>query len=117
MNAQIELPPEPRSARSARRFLEDVVGDAQLLEIAALLVSELVTNAILHARTNIQVTVDQADGVLRVEVSDESPAMPSRRDYGDEATTGRGLGLVSALASDWGTTVNGHGKVIWFELR
>ena len=116
MATQIRLPADPRSARHARRFVTEAAADSPRLEVAALLVSELVTNAILHAGTDIRVAVDRRAGRLRVEVADESAAAVVTRRFSQEATTGRGLGLVETLADSWGTVPRGRGKVVWFEL-
>ena len=114
------LPAHPTSARRARRFVVDAVHrlhwDA-VAEIAELLVSELVSNAVLHAGTELRLRVT-ADGLcLRVEVMDASPAPALRRSYSESSTTGRGLALVEALAARWGSDpVVGDGKSVWFEL-
>lgn len=81
-----------------------------------LLVSELVTNAVLHARTGCTVRLIYDDSHLRVEVGDGNPAAPSRRRYSEQSGTGRGLALVEALAQDWGVDSVPDGKVVWFVL-
>jgi anti-sigma regulatory factor (Ser/Thr protein kinase) len=78
-------------------------------------VSELATNAVLHARTPFTVTIERAP-VLRVEVHDGDPRPPHTRDYGPEAASGRGLHLVEALALSSGTVTVDGGKAVWFEL-
>ena len=115
---RIALSPDPRSARAAREFVGQALnGDGgEQGEIAQLLVSELVTNALLHARTTITLVVQVIDSGVRVGVADGSHRGPRQRDYSDEATTGRGLTLVEALASSWGTEPSTGGKTIWFEL-
>jgi hypothetical protein len=80
------------------------------------LVTELVTNAILHARTVVQVCLERRDEIVRVEVRDGSPIRPALRDHGLHATTGRGLALVSRLAATWGVDVGSDGKVVWAHL-
>lgn len=115
-----DLDPVPESARAARQLvLESLaeVGRTDLAEAAGLLVSELVTNAIVHARTSIVLDVAVGAGGLRVSVRDGSPNMPVPRHYGRTATTGRGLELVELLADRHGTTGDGNGgKTVWFEL-
>jgi len=81
-----------------------------------LLVSELVTNALLHARSEVVVSVSVTAQAVRIEVWDTSRAAPVSRHYAPEATTGRGLVLVEALADAWGTDVGPRGKTVWFEL-
>lgn len=114
----IELPAEPTSPAAARRFVADslapVVGVP--VDIATLLVSELVTNAVLHARTAMVVTVTAADGSVRVGVQDGSAALPALRQYDRTAPTGRGLQMLERLASRWGVETDETSKTVWFEL-
>ena len=117
----IELPVERSAASRARRFTRDVltrlgVADG-VVDDAELLVSELVTNAVLHARSESRIDVERADGSVRVTVYDNSPALPRLRNYGADAVTGRGLLLVDRLAREWGVEkIAEKGKGIWFEL-
>ncbi len=113
------LPADPRSPGQARRFVAGALEDAGLdyLEDAVLLlVSELVTNALLHARTAISVACTITRAELLVEVTDGSGVLPQRRHYATTATTGRGLALVEATAQDWGVERRDDGKVVWFTL-
>ncbi len=111
------LPAEPMSAAVARGVVAGVVPvDGEPAEIAVLLTSELVTNAVLHARTAAVLTVRCEDGVLRVEVGDGNQLVPVVKRYDRTAVTGRGLQLVSQLAHRWGVDVTPTGKVVWFEL-
>jgi len=114
----IELPPEPTSPGAARRFVTDGLArhDGAPTEVAALLVSELVTNAVLHARTPMVVTVTANDGSVRVGVQDGSPTLPALRQYDRSASTGRGLQMVERLASRWGVDADDRSKTVWFEL-
>jgi hypothetical protein len=82
-----------------------------------LLVSELVTNAMLHGGTSSELTVRIDEGVLRAEVRDGNSSLPHVKHYSETATTGRGLLIVQALSAAWGTTPEGAGKVVWFELN
>lgn len=118
--ARERLPGHPASAGAARRTLRAVIGTAaptEVVEAAELLVSEVVTNAVVHAATDITlvVTVLPAGGV-RVEVSDGNRHAPSRRDYEATATTGRGLRLLEELADRCGTARSSTGKTVWFEV-
>ncbi|MFJ2263403.1 ATP-binding protein [Streptomyces sp. NPDC087844] len=95
-----------------------------VLEVAELLLSELVTNALrAHAPSSQQVGVriarSTADGLLRLEVSDEAPGRPEVRTPSDDETGGRGLLLVEALAHRWGVEERegGTGKTVWAELK
>ncbi|MDQ6649505.1 MAG: ATP-binding protein [Actinomycetota bacterium] len=117
----VELAPEPSSAPSARRFLRSVLRawDLDAIEdVVSLLTTELVTNAVLHARTPVRVSVQRGESALRVEVSDSSPLVPAPRRYSPESGTGRGLLLVDELATRWGTDAapDAVGKTVWFEL-
>jgi hypothetical protein len=83
-----------------------------------LLVTELSTNAVLHAATAYRVSLNQRDdGTIRIGVSDGSPRKPRARYYGVDATTGRGLGLVGSLSAAWGTSVLPGGKTVWCDVR
>ena len=120
MIQQQTLPPEPASASAARRFAKDVLQElreSDLADVVALLVSELVTNAVLHAGSPVQLAVRRRGQNVRIEVADESPVAPGVRDYDDDATTGRGLGLLEMLAESWGVDAgDAGGKVVWFEV-
>ena len=115
----VTLPPDTRSPWQARRFVTDVLADEASEPVAstvALLVSEMVTNAVLHARTEITVSVEYQGDWLRVEVADSSPVGPTVRNFTTQAATGRGLQLVEELADRWGTEPSPDGKVVWFEV-
>jgi hypothetical protein len=86
-------------------------------EAAELLVSEVVTNAVLHARTEFTVEVHRDGDVVRVSVHDRSPAIPRQRHHGTDSTTGRGMRLVATLAVAWGVDRHAGGKAVWFEVR
>lgn len=119
MEAQRVLPGEPGSASRARRFTEQTLQHwhhEELSELVTLLVSELVTNAVLHAGSDIKVRLALEPGAVRLEVHDTSPVLPAESDYGQDASTGRGLGLVSALAQSWGAETSAWGKVVWCTL-
>lgn len=110
---------DPRSARAARQFVGAILHDwgcEHLAELTTLLTSELVTNAILHARSDLELTVQIDDGTVRVEVRDEGGGVPVRREVDLEATSGRGLALVATLARRWGVAPAPVGKAVWFEL-
>lgn len=108
---------------SARRHVREVLralGRDDLEESAELGVSELVTNAVLHARTTFTLAVrDMPTGRVRIEVADSSPGAIRPRAPAATATTGRGLQLVASLALDWGVEElpAGAGKTVWFEPR
>ncbi|WP_030350656.1 ATP-binding protein [Streptomyces scopuliridis] len=89
--------------------------------VAELLISELVTNALVHTDDGAVVTATIADSRLRVEVRDFVAGVPAppapERPVPDDATHGRGLALVRSLADDWGIRARPVGKVVWFELN
>jgi CheY-like chemotaxis protein len=104
-------------ARSHLRALLDDWELTDLLDEVELLTTELVNNAVMHARSDVVLTVRRSVQCLHVSVSDTGEGVPKRPDAGIEATHGRGLMLVEAMSSDWGATVNGAQKVLWFELE
>jgi PAS domain S-box-containing protein len=116
----LTLPPAPDSARAARRFVGDVLHAARadaFVDTATLLASELVTNGIVHAHTDLQVVVEATVTWVRVEVVDGNSRLPARREYDENASTGRGLEMVELLADDFGVEpVDGGGKRVWFRL-
>jgi DNA-binding NarL/FixJ family response regulator len=117
--ARSRLAAEVQSAGSARRFVETTLEEwdcADSLEIVKLLVSELVTNAVLHAGSDAEVVVQLTPSVLHIEVMDDSPVMPVLREAGSSETSGRGLALVANYASAWGTRRLAHGKSVWFDV-
>lgn len=118
--ARERLPGHPASAGAARRLVRAAVGGAaptEVTETAELLVSEVVTNAVVHAATDIALVVTGfPDGRVRVEVSDGSRRAPTRREYQPTATTGRGLRLLEELADACGTVRSATGKTVWFEV-
>jgi anti-sigma regulatory factor (Ser/Thr protein kinase) len=121
LEQRLELPAQPASARRARRFVGDFLraqGVEDVSDVCVLLTSELVTNAVLYAQSDIEVTVRVSTEGVRVAVCDASSVPPVRRLVGTEATSGRGLGLVEALSSAWGvdTSHNGAGKEVWFRV-
>ena len=104
----------PIARHWVRAHLRNIPPD--VAECAALLTSELVTNAILHADTPLSVTLHTLADRIRVDVADGSVVVPSIKDYGTEAATGRGLTLFDTLASAWGVQLVPGGKIVWFEL-
>lgn len=117
---RLELPPDRASVPRARRFVRDLAADAlehDDLEIAELLTSELVTNAVLHSRTAFELRVGFRGDRLRVEVLDGSNDPPLLRQRIDPlALNGRGLQFVDKLARRWGVVADPPGKMVWFEV-
>jgi anti-sigma regulatory factor (Ser/Thr protein kinase) len=118
---RLTLHPDPVEVATARRFVAETLTRWRAnhdRDTALLLVSELVTNAVVHARTNITVTIRCEGQLLTVEVRDGSDQIPVRRDNPTTTLTdGRGLNLIAELSDDWGIRQTpGHGKVVWFSL-
>lgn len=116
----VRLPADPASVAAARALVRDELtgaGRPDLVEDAALAVTELAANAVLHAHTEITVTVAVTDAGVRVVVEDGSAVLPVPLPVGPSALSGRGLALVAAVTDRWGAdpAVTG-GKAVWFEL-
>jgi anti-sigma regulatory factor (Ser/Thr protein kinase) len=120
--AWLTLDPSPRSVPAARAWVRDLAETWELGDLdwtLMQLLTELVTNSVLHARTPVLVRLEQetATGAVRCEVTDYSPGRPRRRAHTAEATTGRGLQMLEQLSSSWGVDSTPAGKSVWFELR
>jgi anti-sigma regulatory factor (Ser/Thr protein kinase) len=118
--AQRELPVSPAAPALAREFLRSsscVAHHSAVVEDAVLLVSELVTNSVLHGGPPVVVAVECDGDALQVRVRDGSTNLPERRHalHGDEG--GRGLELVASLSAAWGVDPVPDGKHVWFVLR
>ena len=114
------FPADPTSAGEARRFVDATLrrwSCDHFVDVASLLVSELVANAVLHAGTSIAVVVRVDGDRLRVEVHDGNGRLPARKHYSTLSATGRGLMLVERMSRDWGVAATSGGKVVWFELE
>jgi anti-sigma regulatory factor (Ser/Thr protein kinase) len=114
------LRPVPEStplARGVVRQLLDGELDPDALDTAELCVSELVTNAILHASTDVELSVTLARRRVRLAVRDQSSELPTLERHTRTASTGRGLAMVIAIADAWGIERHDHrGKTVWCEL-
>jgi anti-sigma regulatory factor (Ser/Thr protein kinase) len=102
----------------ARRFARAALSESNAdVDTVLLLVSEVVTNAVLHARSDIRLVVEDRDVIVRVEVHDGSPMPPRMHRFRLASATGRGLRLLDQLSRTWGVeAVSGAGKVVWFEV-
>lgn len=118
LERRASLTSELTSASEARRVLRDCLREAgreDWLDAGELAMSEVVTNALLHAHTDVGVWVGVYPDEVCIEVEDRSSVLPRQRHYDDEATTGRGMGLVAAVARSFGVrTLGDAGKVVWF---
>ncbi|MEU6404811.1 ATP-binding protein [Streptomyces sp. NPDC046985] len=110
-----------RAVPEARRALRELLrhwGRSGASDVAELLTSELVTNALLHTDDDAILTAVVSPRALRVEVRDFMARRPRPRcPDADQDTNGRGLVLVDSLADAWGVCPHGVGKSVWFELR
>lgn len=104
--------------RHALRAMLATWGGPGATDVAELLTSELVTNALVHTEHGAVVTATVEPDQLRVEVRDFVPGLDAPREpVADDGTHGRGLILVEALADSWGVENHDVGKVVWFELN
>lgn len=121
--AQLQLPGHTPAVGQARQFVADMLGDGfPGLDDVLLLVSELVSNAVVHTASrdggSVSLTLWVSRELVRVEVGDEGGASePRLADDGpaDVLTRGRGLRIVDALATKWGYGGDELGRVVWFE--
>jgi anti-sigma regulatory factor (Ser/Thr protein kinase) len=122
LRAQFDLVPEAGSARAARRAVAEVLSSwglpAYAVDDAVLIVSELVANAVLHARDEaaLELEITFGGAWLRVSVSDGSAVRPSARAAERNHENGRGMAIIDALSDRWGVEGRGRGKRIWFEV-
>jgi anti-sigma regulatory factor (Ser/Thr protein kinase) len=120
-HATLDLPENGAAPGQARRLLADLlvawhIEDGPLGAGALVVISELVTNAVLHGGGHIVLEVDWDPLWLRLSVSDGSRSVPRRRWPRPLETTGRGLRLVEALSARWGVDSRPVGKRVWAEL-
>ncbi len=120
--AEAVVPSRPDSTPAARAFLSRLLegwGLAnEVIDDAALLTTELISNAVRHGAGTITLRVEVERGVVEVRVHDDASAMPEFNDRVDEASLGgRGLFIVQCVADEWGSDPNEPGKTVWFRLR
>ncbi|MFU0243465.1 ATP-binding protein, partial [Streptomyces scabiei] len=114
---------EPARIATARQHLRDLLHDWPVEEqrdAAVLLLSEMLTNVLVHTDTDAllvaEVAGEPGERRIRVEVTDNGDDLPHKRRPGEMASSGRGLMLVELLADAWGVAPRGEGKSIWYEL-
>jgi hypothetical protein len=110
---------ERRSSGRARQFVADRLmawGRYTVVDDASIVVAELATNAVLHARSEFIVALSSHGDAVRVSVRDASARLPAPQDPTPSSISGRGLVLVAAVAQRWGTELLPDGKVVWAEL-
>lgn len=115
----LRLPPLPASVRQARRFVRDSLDgvDADTVHAVLLVVSELVTNGVVHARTELEVAVAVAPDRVLVAVGDRDLVTPEHRPYSPDRPGGRGMAMVGDLSEAWGTETSTTGKTVWSVVR
>ena len=103
----------------AREWMRDVCATSgldALADDAVLMVSELVTNVVLHAHTDCRIMAEFGDHVMRIEVADKDETVVRPLSKADGSERGRGLHIVAALATAWGVRYQPAGKTVWFTL-
>jgi anti-sigma regulatory factor (Ser/Thr protein kinase) len=122
LHAAIDLPLGPSSVAIARRAVRDVLRswgfhDSAWLYDVTVVVSELVGNAVRHARSQVAVTLEAHDEQVTLSVADGSVYVPRPREFGDLAEDGRGFAIIGALTNRWGVDEEPAGKRVWAILR
>jgi len=115
----LRLSPEPASATRARDVTRSHLASScpdEVVESAALVVTELVSNVVVHALTDMLLVVDIAPGRVDLRVQDSSPQQPRLLTSSVDAVGGRGLAIVDELATAWGVDQQRGMKVVWAEL-
>lgn len=117
--ASVTLDSDPRNVGRARSVLREALtrsGAEHLVDSASVVLSEVVTNAFVHAGGRVRVDVAATSDWVRVEVQDGSSSVPARRNYASTAGTGRGVPLMDSMADRWGIAERPVGKAVWFEV-
>jgi anti-sigma regulatory factor (Ser/Thr protein kinase) len=115
----LDLPPSTDSVPAARHFVRRELGAVDVdVDTAALLVSEVVTNAVLHARTSVRLSIRSSRSEAHIEVRDGSPVEPRVHAFSPTSATGRGLRLLELLSKRWGVRADPRtgGKIVWFDV-
>lgn len=120
--ARFDLPPVRRAPAVARALVRTSLtawGAADLVDAAELVVSELVTNAVLHAggASALELTLERHGQEIHLALADGSSIRPVARELDGEAPHGRGVHLVEAIADRWETRDHQGGKQVWVALR
>src|SRR3954454_7412993 len=110
--------PDESSVAAARRFARSFFDrvTSRFVSDLTLVVSELATNAVVHARTPFMVGLRLGGGVARIEVADRAPYLPAERSLALSTSNGRGLLIVATVADEWGVDWRDDIKTVWAEL-
>jgi len=106
----------PEARVFVRKWLH-ACGADRFFDEASLIVTELATNAVLHADSPYEVRLSRSGGGVRIEVADSDVGTPEPQPFSAVAESGRGIVIVSALSASWGIEAQPEGKVTWAELR
>jgi anti-sigma regulatory factor (Ser/Thr protein kinase) len=119
MTSTRRFPCKPASVTAARHFVREALHERErdLVDAAELMVSELASNALRHARSDFEITVETAGDRVRVGVRDSGDGEPRMRSPEPREHSGRGLRVVDALSATWGVTHQAQGKLVWFILQ
>lgn len=115
----VTLPPHDHSPARGRQFVREALFSTarqDVVDIAVLLASELITNAILHGRSEVELTVEINSAGVKVSAADMNSRLPVMQSIDELALDGRGIAIVNLLASSWGVTATEGGKIVWFCL-
>ena len=114
------FPHDPATPRAARRFMDEILerwACRPAVDTLHLVLSEVVSNAVVHARSAPEIAVRLLDGFIRVEVADDSSVLPQAREADESAISGRGIGIIESETARWGVEPRrGGGKVVWFDI-
>jgi anti-sigma regulatory factor (Ser/Thr protein kinase) len=119
MESAITLTSDTTCAAHARDFVDDRLRDLGLVhlsEVARLLTSELVSNAVVHGAETVRIAVAPRDDAVRIEVASNHPELPVRHRFAEDPELGRGMAIVEAVAMSWGVDRQAGTKTAWFEL-
>ena len=117
-HANLRLPHSDRAPRIARAFVAENLQSWQLddlIEPASLVVSEVVTNAVIHARSDAELVLERTPTALRISVTDRGSGL-TREPGSTGSDGGRGLLIVQQLSTSWGAEPTGDGNRVWAEL-
>ena len=119
MNTVRPLPATTEGPALARQLMRSEFADCarETIDSAELMLSELVTNAVVHGFGPIELELGREADFIRAAVTDTSPRLPTSRTPAEFDPHGRGLHIVQALAHDWGVAEHDTGKSVWFTLR
>lgn len=115
----IALKPDRRSAHDAREFVHQTLtewGCDGIADEVTLAVSELVTNAVIHAHSAASLTLIETSSGIQVRVQDNDPEHPTVRWVAEDDFGGRGMHIVDALSDSWGIEAAPPGKIVWLDI-